>query len=59
MLRVMAKNALFGLGEMYKSLYVKAQVKELQKYIPDIEVADVCPGPAGVRAQAVDNDGTS
>ena len=34
------------------------QVAKLQRYIPDITAADVIPGPAGVRAQAVNEDGT-
>lgn len=32
-------------------------MKELQKYIPSITVADVSPGPSGVRAQALDING--
>lgn len=47
----------FGLKEISKSALIALQVKELQKYIPDIMEYDVSPGPAGVRAQAMDING--
>jgi 2-hydroxyglutarate dehydrogenase len=40
-----------GVKEISQSLIPQLQVQELQKYIPDITVADVSKGPAGVRAQ--------
>lgn len=43
--------------EVAKSLWLGLQVKELQKFIPSITVADVKPGPSGVRAQALDLHG--
>lgn len=46
-----------GLQEMAKSLYTSLQVKDLQKYIPSIQARDCLPGPAGVRAQALDDEG--
>lgn len=46
-----------GLSEMAKSAFISLQIKELQKFIPEITAADVVRGPAGVRAQALDNDG--
>lgn len=46
-----------GLHEMAKSAFVSLQIKELQKFIPEITEADVVRGPAGVRAQALDMDG--
>ena len=32
-------------------------MKELQKFVPDITVEDIRPGPAGVRAQAMNTQG--
>ncbi|XP_047002230.1 L-2-hydroxyglutarate dehydrogenase, mitochondrial [Schistocerca americana] len=47
----------FGSKEMLKSAFPFLQVKELQKYIPEITFSDVERGPAGVRAQAMDTSG--
>ena len=58
MIKIMLKHGLFGLSEMYKSLVLGAQLKELQKYIPELTIHDIERGPSGVRAQAVDSDGT-
>jgi L-2-hydroxyglutarate oxidase LhgO len=33
-------------------------VREARKYVPELAVEDVLPARAGVRAQAVDRDGT-
>lgn len=46
-----------GLKEMMKSAFIPLQVKELQRFIPDINEFDVERGPAGVRAQALDIEG--
>ncbi len=46
-----------GLGEMYRSYFKPAFVKALQKLIPEITSADLETGGAGVRAQALYNDG--
>ena len=32
---------MFGVGEMHRSFDLSAQVKQLQKYIPEIRVEDV------------------
>ncbi|XP_076354140.1 L-2-hydroxyglutarate dehydrogenase isoform X2 [Tachypleus tridentatus] len=47
----------YGLKEIYRSINLKAQVKELQKFVPSLTVADVTRGPTGVRAQALDKNG--
>lgn len=57
-LHIARKHAFFGLNEIYKSIIISAQIKELQKYIPEITIQDVVRGPSGVRAQAVEYDGT-
>ena len=46
-----------GLGEMYRSLYKQAMVKELQKLVPVVESRDLARAGAGVRAQALDRHG--
>lgn len=46
-----------GIEEIYRSLNLKAQVKYLKKYFPDLEVNDFEPGPSGVRAQALSRGG--
>ncbi|NKY35202.1 L-2-hydroxyglutarate oxidase [Nocardia speluncae] len=47
-----------GLGEMYGSMSIAAYMRKAQRYIPAIGAADVFRGGAGVRAQALDTDGT-
>lgn len=47
-----------GLGEMYRSYVKAAFVKAMQKLIPELESGDVYPEGAGVRAQALEPDGT-
>lgn len=55
--RLVMKNLTYGIGEMYRGIFIGAQVKILQKYIPELSLSDVLRGPAGVRAQALDRDG--
>ncbi|CAL8288928.1 unnamed protein product [Gadus morhua 'NCC'] len=55
--RLVLKNIRYGLGEMYRGVFIGAQVKLLQRYIPEISLSDVLRGPAGVRAQALDREG--
>ena len=35
------KNLKFGIGEMYRGFNIKAQVAQLQKYVPALQVSDV------------------
>ncbi|XP_031845375.1 L-2-hydroxyglutarate dehydrogenase isoform X2 [Nomia melanderi] len=46
-----------GCKEMIKSIFYSLAVSDLQKFIPQVTVKDVKRGPAGVRAQALDNNG--
>lgn len=55
--KLMRKHWRFGAGEFYRSIALAAQVKQLQRYIPELQVEHVVRGPAGVRAQALDKDG--
>lgn len=55
--KMAAKNWQFGFSEMAKSALIPLQARELQKYIPAIGEFDMTRGPAGVRAQALDEYG--
>jgi L-2-hydroxyglutarate oxidase len=46
-----------GVREMVGSLSKRAFVSAARKYVPELTVADVVPGPRGIRAQALDPDG--
>uniref|UniRef100_D3TP33 L-2-hydroxyglutarate dehydrogenase, mitochondrial n=1 Tax=Glossina morsitans morsitans TaxID=37546 RepID=D3TP33_GLOMM len=56
-IKLASKNLGFGLKEIIKSAFINLQMKDLQKFIPDITEYDVCRGPAGVRAQALSLNG--
>ena len=47
-----------GLAEMRGSFSKRAYVAAARSLIPELRVEDLVPGPAGVRAQAVDRDGS-
>ncbi len=47
-----------GLTEVRRAASRRAFAAELARYVPELTVADVLPGPAGVRAQALGRDGT-
>lgn len=47
-----------GVKEVVGSLSVRAYLKAARAYVPDIGPSDVRRGGAGIRAQAVDRDGT-
>jgi len=47
-----------GLQEMYRDVSKASFLKALQRYLPELHPADLLPGPAGVRAQALAPDGT-
>ncbi len=47
-----------GMAEMKNSLNKRGYLKQVQKYCPSITLDDLQPYPAGVRAMAVQSDGT-
>ncbi len=47
-----------GLRELRGSLSIPAYLREAQRYVPAIQPADVVRGRVGVRAQAVERDGS-
>jgi L-2-hydroxyglutarate oxidase len=56
-LRLFRRHWRMGLGEMWRSVSKRAFVRELQRLVPEIRGDQVRPAPAGVRAQAVAQDG--
>ncbi len=57
-IRLAGKYMSVGAGEMYRDVVRSAYVRALQRYIPDLQVEDTLPGPSGVRAQAMNADGS-
>lgn len=57
MQKLIFKYFTFGINEMYKGIIKKAQVQQLQRFVPSLQASDVEYGPAGVRAQALDENG--
>jgi L-2-hydroxyglutarate oxidase len=55
--RMAARYWKMGLGEMYRSASTGAFLHALQRLIPELTAADVKPGGAGVRAQALEPTG--
>ena len=55
--RMGAKNWRSGLDEFHRSFSKPAFVRALQRLVPDVRSADLVPGGAGVRAQAVTRAG--
>lgn len=47
-----------GLDEMYRDVNKKAFLASLQRYMPELTMDDMVPGPSGVRAQALAPDGS-
>lgn len=47
-----------GVAEMRGSLSKRAFMAAAQRYVPELRVEDVVPGPVGIRAQALERDGS-
>ena len=47
-----------GILEMAGSLSKRRFVAAARRYVPELRVGDVVPGPSGIRAQALDRDGS-
>jgi len=56
--KVAGRNFRTGIAETRDSLWKPGYLKRVQKYCPSIELTDLLPYPAGIRAQAVSSDGT-
>ena len=46
-----------GLTELGHAASKRAFVRDLRRFLPQLDVADVLPGPSGIRAQALGRDG--
>jgi len=46
-----------GIDELYRDFRKAAFLKALQRYMPELRMVDLLPGPSGVRAQALGEDG--
>ncbi len=57
-LRMLRRHWRAGVGELARSASKRRFVAAVARYVPAIDVADVLPAPAGVRAQAIDRDGS-
>jgi L-2-hydroxyglutarate oxidase len=55
--KLVAKHADEGIQEMIRSFNKAAFVRSLQRLIPEVQAEDLIPTHAGVRAQALMNDG--
>ncbi|GAA3442676.1 L-2-hydroxyglutarate oxidase [Planomonospora venezuelensis] len=58
MWRMAAQHWRTGVKEMYGSLSKRAYMKAARRYVPEIGAKDVVRAGAGVRAQALDRDGS-
>ena len=56
--RMLARHIKPGIHELRNALSKRAYLAQVQRYCPDLKLADLGPHPAGVRAQAVARDGT-
>jgi len=56
--KVIQANLKTGIEEFRDSIFKRGYLKRVNKYCPELTVNDLCPYPAGIRAQAVKDDGT-
>ncbi|HLI29399.1 MAG TPA: L-2-hydroxyglutarate oxidase [Chloroflexota bacterium] len=56
-LRLAARYWRTGLEEMLRDYSKRLFLESLQRYVPELVMADLLPGPSGVRAQALDAAG--
>jgi L-2-hydroxyglutarate oxidase LhgO len=56
--KLAAKYWQTGLAEMVRDVSKSEFLKSLQEFIPEMVLDDLVPGPSGVRAQALAEDGT-
>ena len=56
--RLARRHWRMGIGEIWRDVNKRAFLGEVQRFVPEILSADLRWGPSGVRAQAVDPDGS-
>ncbi|HEY7942538.1 MAG TPA: L-2-hydroxyglutarate oxidase [Candidatus Limnocylindrales bacterium] len=57
-LRLAARHVRMGAAEMWRDVSKRAFLQALQRYVPELRGDQLRFGPSGVRAQALDRDGT-
>lgn len=55
--RLARRHWRMGVRELHGSLSRRAFIAQARSFVPELDVGDIVPAPAGVRAQAVDGDG--
>ncbi|OON20497.1 FAD dependent oxidoreductase, partial [Opisthorchis viverrini] len=55
--KLATKYITFGANEIIDNIFIKRQVRKLQRFVPKLKVTDVIRGPSGIRAQALNPDG--
>jgi L-2-hydroxyglutarate oxidase len=55
--RLLARHWRHGITELARDRSLRLLVRAARRYIPELRVDDLVPGPSGVRAQAVDERG--
>ena len=55
--RLARRHWRMGAVEMWRDWSKRAFWRSVRRYLPDVELADMVPGPSGVRAQALDASG--
>ncbi len=55
--RLARRHWRMGAAEMWRDWSKRAFWRSVRRYLPDVELADMVPGPSGVRAQALDASG--
>jgi L-2-hydroxyglutarate oxidase LhgO len=56
--RMMRRHWRAGVGEMLRAAHKRSFIAQLQRYVPELSVDDAVRAPAGIRAQAIDRDGS-
>jgi L-2-hydroxyglutarate oxidase LhgO len=56
--RMMRRHWRAGLGELARSARKQLFIRELRRYVPELVAQDAVRAPSGVRAQAIDRDGS-
>jgi L-2-hydroxyglutarate oxidase LhgO len=57
MLRLMGRYWRTGLAELWRAASRRATLRDMRRYLPQLELGDLERGPSGVRAQVVDREG--
>lgn len=57
-LRMLRRHWRAGAGEIARSVSKRQFIRQVARYVPAVAAQDVLPAPAGVRAQAIDRDGS-